>query len=296
VYYALDIQTDGAERVQYNNADMPLYARQGQLASFQNYAAACHWHDDVEFIVNLKGHMSYNVNGQIIVIGEGEGLFVNADQLHYGFSEDGSDCEFLCVLFSPRLLCVNLFAEQKLVAPIIRNNAFPYSIIQASSDWETKLLFDLKHLFTLINDGEPLSLIKASIYLYGIWAGLFENMPDISTQGIPTDKHLVSLRQMMEFVHIHYSEKITLPKIAEAGCVCQSNCCVIFNKYLHQTPIQYLTSYRLKMGARMLLENKLNITEIACSCGFGSSSFFAETFKKTYRCSPTKYLKNLTTK
>lgn len=289
MYYALDVKTNGAERIKYNNTDMPLYARQGRLSSFRNYAAACHWHDDVEFIITQKGYMRYNVNGQTIVIEEGEGLFVNAEQLHYGCSEDGSDCEFLCILFSPRLLCVNRYMEQKCVAPLIRNAAFPYSIIQPYSKWEMKMLCDLKHLFTLINDSKPLAIIEAGECLHSIWAGLFKNMPASSPQDSSTDKHLASLRLMMEFIHANYSHKITLLMIAKSGGVCQSNCCVIFNRFLHKTPIQYLTSYRLQSGANMLLENKLNITEIASACGFRSSSFFSETFKKIYNCTPTKY-------
>ena len=40
--------------------------------------------------------MSYNVNGTIVRLGEGEGIFVNARQLHYGFSEERTECDFLC--------------------------------------------------------------------------------------------------------------------------------------------------------------------------------------------------------
>jgi AraC-like DNA-binding protein len=54
---------------------------------------------------------------------------------------------------------------------------------------------------------------------------------------------------MIGFLQKHYCEKITLSDIATAGKVCQSNCCAIFNEYLHQTPIQYLIGYRLNKSA-----------------------------------------------
>jgi len=67
----LEIFSDMSERLNYNLPDFPLYVRKGELRQFDRYAAACHWHPDIEFISILDGTMDYFVNNQISHIGRG---------------------------------------------------------------------------------------------------------------------------------------------------------------------------------------------------------------------------------
>lgn len=48
-------------------------------------------------------------------------------------------------------------------------------------------------------------------------------------------------------------------------------------------------SYRLKLGADLLQTTGLSVTEIAYQVGFSNASYFAEAFRKTYRCTPVEY-------
>ena len=64
--------------------EYPIYIRHSCLSSYPGYAAPPHWHDDIEFIIILKGGMTYNVNGKLIDLASGEGIFVNSRQMHFG--------------------------------------------------------------------------------------------------------------------------------------------------------------------------------------------------------------------
>lgn len=59
------INPDNSEKVQYNTDDFPVYVRRSALSTYPNYTAVSHWHDDIELIAVLSGHMLYNVNGEI---------------------------------------------------------------------------------------------------------------------------------------------------------------------------------------------------------------------------------------
>ena len=52
---ALEVFSDMSERLNYNVPGFPIYARKGELRHFDRYAAACHWHPDLEFILILNG-------------------------------------------------------------------------------------------------------------------------------------------------------------------------------------------------------------------------------------------------
>ena len=100
------IKEDYSEKVQYNDPDYPVYIRRNFLSTYPHYAAPSHWHEDIELIAVLSGQMKYSVNGEIIDLKEGEGIFVNSRQMHFGFSDTNAECEFLCTLFHPMLLCI----------------------------------------------------------------------------------------------------------------------------------------------------------------------------------------------
>lgn len=75
--------------------------REALLSQYPEYRAPSHWHDDIEFICVLSGGMKYNVNGEIVNLKKGEGIFVNSGQMHSGFSDNG-------LLFSGTAACIAL--------------------------------------------------------------------------------------------------------------------------------------------------------------------------------------------
>src|SRR4051812_41784515 len=100
----LEVFSDLSERLNYNLPDFPLYVRKGRLRHFDRFAAACHWHPDLEYILVLDSSMEYFVNGKILHLAKDDGIFVNSKRLHYGFSADKTDCSFIVVVVHPSLL------------------------------------------------------------------------------------------------------------------------------------------------------------------------------------------------
>ena len=119
------LNSDASENVAYNNPAFPAYIKKGQLSNYPDFRAVSHWHDDFEFILILEGEMSYDVNGQKFTLQTGEGIFVNSRRFHYGFSDAHTECFFLCILLSPRLLSVNTYLIQNCLNPLIQNTHFP---------------------------------------------------------------------------------------------------------------------------------------------------------------------------
>lgn len=96
--------SDLSERIDYNIPDLPIYARRDALSSFPDYRCPCHWHRDLEFIHVISGQMQYFVNGAIVTLEAGNGLVVNSNRLHYGFSPQQRQCWFTCVVVDLELL------------------------------------------------------------------------------------------------------------------------------------------------------------------------------------------------
>ena len=70
-----------------------------------------------------------------------------------------------------------------------------------------------------------------------------------------------------------------------------------FKKAFSISPIAYLQDIRLQNAVSMLLSDYYSVEEIAQKCGYGSSSYFIQAFKKANGYSPQKwkelYFKNM---
>ena len=60
---------------------------------------------------------------------------------------------------------------------------------------------------------------------------------------------------------------------------------------MNDTPVNFLINYRLKLGAQLLRDSDMSVTNIAYQAGFANVSYFVEAFHKVYRCQPLEYRK-----
>lgn len=96
----LTIHSDSSESLHYNMDHFPLYTHKDELCNY-DYQALVHWHPDLEFIYIEKGTMDYYINGKTVRMNQGDGIFVNSQRLHYGFSHEHNECTFIALVISP---------------------------------------------------------------------------------------------------------------------------------------------------------------------------------------------------
>lgn len=283
----LDLRDDLSEKVRYDYSEYPIYIRHAFLSSYPNYAAPIHFHDDLEFIIVLSGTMKYNVNGEIVVLNKGEGIIINARQLHCGFSDDEMECEFLCILLHPILLCFSYSFENEYVIPFISTSNIAYIKLNAETVWQKTVYRELQTIYEV--RGSQTASLKILLSFLKIWDLLLDNTSSVNTAKRMPSADLSVLKNMVGYIQKNYGEKITLSDIAAAGAVGQSKCCKIFGRYLGQTPGAYLNHYRLEESVKLLQNSNLSVTEIACAVGFGGASYYAEAFRKWAGKSPREY-------
>lgn len=288
----IDINQDRSENVFYDKAGYPAYIRKGYLSSYPDYTAQSHWHDDIELILVLSGHMLYNINGEIIVLHEKEGVFVNTRQLHFGYSDDSSECIFICILLHPMLLCSSRSIEKNYVVPLLSDEHIPFYHFKGYSTWENRILASIRKIYNVRN--EQVSELKIQRELCDIWITLCENILSLQKDAVSHTHHLSALKNMISYISEHYRDKISLENIAKAGNVGKTGCCTIFKKYTNRTPLEYTTQFRLRKSIDLLTQTDMTVLEISDEVGFSGASYFTETFRKRYGCTPSEYRKNAT--
>ncbi len=282
----IELKDDRSEKVHYDSLNYPIYIRRAMLSQCLNFRAPSHWHDDIELIYIINGFMDYNVNGNIIRLHEDEGIFINSRQVHYGFSNERKDCDYICILFHPLLLCTTPAYEQEFVSPIINNDALPYIKLNKNNNWQSEILKQIYAIYE--NRHKNAAPLACQAAFSAIWFYLCDNLP-VETVPKKQSGNLTIIRNMVGYIQKNYAETITLKEIAAAGSVGESKCCQLFKKFLSQTPISYLNQYRLNKSLTYLRKSDLTVSEIALIVGFGSASYYAETFRKFYQQSPSEF-------
>ena len=280
----LSIMHDGSEQIHYQKSAIPIYICCGDLIHFSNMTALCHWHEDVELLMPTVGYLNYNINGTIIRVEQGDAIFINSRQMHYGFSADGSDCQYICICFKPDLLNVHPYLYDNFVRPIIQNTGLPYLQLHKKNTDHSRILTLIQEMAQM-QERNMILIAK----LCELWQGVYESAN--VTMIAPADRNVDILKEMLAYISTHYSERMNMAELAPAAGVCRSRCCQIFQKYMGTTPNVFITSYRLERAMELLRETNLSVTEIASACGFNSSSYFTESFVKYKGCTPTEYRK-----
>ena len=274
-----------SENVWYNYPEYSAYLDVLSSEKIPGGPQMLHWHDDVEFMLMRSGTAEHTVNGETVTLRPGEGIFINARQMHY--STPVGRTEKLCIRLNPRVLCMSPFFESTYVLPVTQNTNMPYLRLTPEVDWQKRLLISLQEMHRQCQG--PTAHLRIQGLFCFIWSMLYENMPECSRINRSSADDLAAAEAMIEFIERHYPEKLTLAQIAEAGHVCESKCCRLFGKYLHKTPNLYLTHYRLGKAAERLAATGQSVTEIAFACGFSGASYFAETFRRCFGLSPKEY-------
>ena len=237
----------------------------------------------------MSGRMKYNVNGDITELEEGDGIFVNAGQMHFGFSDEEQECDFICILLHPVLLSSLPAYENDFIKPLLRNSRLPFLKLCSDTGWHREIL---SHLYLIYHNRESSLAPLEVLYAFAaIWVQLIRHLPESDKKKPRKSQDLLIIKNMVRFIQNNYRKKISLAEIAASGAVGQSKCCRLFARYFSRTPNEYLTHYRLRKSMELLHDTDMSITEIALSTGFGSASYYAETFRRKLGKSPKEYRK-----
>jgi AraC family L-rhamnose operon regulatory protein RhaS len=144
---------------------------------------------------------------------------------------------------------------------------------------------------------ERASVSWLAVYLNELLLQLLSLLRD---QQAPLDQRLTQTQRTVELFWAdlrgnpeHLALEWTVPRMA-AQCGLGVTQFLQYSKQLtNMTPAQFLNYCRTEAAAKMLRDNgSTSVTDIALSCGFSSSQYFASVFRRHYGCTPNDYRHN----
>jgi AraC-like DNA-binding protein len=101
-----------------------------------------------------------------------------------------------------------------------------------------------------------------------------------------SDKHLSKAIQAM---HSSLDESWSVESLAREACMSRSAFALKFRSVLGQTPLEYLTQWRMYRAGAMIRSKNTSFSEVASAVGYGSESSFSRVFRREMGAAPREY-------
>lgn len=97
--------------------------------------------------------------------------------------------------------------------------------------------------------------------------------------------------KFLEYVNKHYKEHISVKDFSHSIFMSHTGFLLKFKREVGVPPSDYITSFRLKTAAELLLNTHYTISEIASLSGYENVYYFSNAFKNHFSVSPGQYRK-----
>lgn len=105
----------------------------------------------------------------------------------------------------------------------------------------------------------------------------------------PTPAVLHAVEQGKRYVEAHYTEDITLERVAQEVSLTPYYYSKIFSRVVGQSLVDYLASFRVEKAKQMLADPAVSIKEACFSVGYNDPNYFSRVFKKVTGQTPTEF-------
>lgn len=245
-----------------------------------------HRHNDIELNLVLKGSMNLNVGSSNYTLKEKEMIFINSNELHYVTSTH-DECIFAVIHINTNYL--------ESIYPGFRNLFFKCNHL-FSDEISSFLGYCICKMICELDNKEKGYQFTIMSVVNELMAYLIKNFKYISKedQNNLIDKNNVKkLEDILDYVNKHYSEKISLQKIAEERYINYFYLSHLFKDEAGISFKKYLNHIRLEKALEYLTDTQKKVTEIANSCGFSSANLLNKLFKEKHGFSISEYRRNI---
>ena len=262
-----------------------------------------HWHEEMEIIYIKSGALTLLLPAKTYHLNAGDCFIINSNILHY--ISAAPECELQSLVYHPKLVAGEKESafSVKYILPLINHPSFDGYYLDGETGQEQIGCF--ARAFEALAGDVPGFEFTVRENVSRICLFLCRQFPETDGNGktgsgmgnragtrAGLNQDNLRMQEMLEFIHHHYQENISLSDVAGAAALGERECLRCFRRNLRMSPMQYALKYRVMRGAELLLrEPSRSISETAVSCGFDSPSHFSKMFKRFYSCTPREYRK-----
>lgn len=268
-----------------------------QIVESAGETAFVHSHNYIELLYCFGGEFNIWLDGKYFEFKNGDMVVINSHEVHcINCICPEKNGGYICIRFTPDILygSTQKLLELKYVLPFLTNHNPPQKIFNTSEIENTEVPMLINRIYSeyISNQYACELAIRSDIYRIFLWILRYWKSNGLDTEK-KIDIDLASkLQPALDYISSHFNETLTAEFMAEYANMSYSYFSRIFKQLIGKGFSEYLNFIRITESEKLLLTTDMNITEIALSVGFSTSSYFIRQFK-LYKNIPPKQFKKI---
>lgn len=269
----------------------PRFAIEQTLRTVPFSMSADHVHQAHEIYYLLSGERYYYINQRVYALQKGDLIWISKHDFHRTSNKGSGSHERILINFDEALLASSMPAapagdQSRLLLP-------EKSFLLRPSVEEQR---ELEQLFRQMLEEYHQEHACRHLYLQSLLLQLLIRIHRIQSAAPDTIAPERSEKQqrvysVIEYLHTHYAEKLSLEQLAGHFYISSTYLCRIFKQTTDFTLIEYLQDIRVQQARAYLRETSWKVTAIAEKTGFDSIAHFGRVFKHFTGYTPLQYRK-----
>jgi len=255
---------------------------------YGDHPQGAHFHPYYEIGYLLSGNRQMTINNAFYTMEAGDMVLITKEAVHKGsmVAKEGEVMEW-----------IGLYIPERYFEPIIDaignemlSIAFKQGVIRIPKSRRDFIENILRNMRVEYNKVDDMSKILVGNYFLELMVYIIRFCQRGEINFVPKQNEIMA--DVVEYMYKNYYENLTLENMAHKYGFSLAHFSRRFKECTGCRFKEYLVSIRLKEACNLLLNTKKSITEIASLCGFESSNYFGDAFKKIKGVSPAIYRKS----
>lgn len=259
---------------------------------YLTFQPSVHVHSDFEISMVLKGTVRFMIGKKSILINQGNGIFINTNQLHSVVPVD-SDSSVMTIRFSDKFVVPSTSPAMfnSCISPVINHDSLKYLLISKENPWHYNMLEYMERIKELYSKKEDTMALAIHIYLCSIWQDIMTECKHIriETSYVCDAIYDGDMKEILIYIHDHLSETISIDMLSTVSAMGKNEIFRLFRHHFNCSPMEYINNSRITRAIELITCTDMNITEICYNCGFNSQSYFGKKFKEATGFSAKQY-------
>ena len=246
-------------------------------------------YNDYEVYYLLEGERCYFIGTKIYHLKQGSLVFVRRNVIHKtALSREAHHNRILLEISRSYLESVFAITGELTLHDFFQDDCIILSLESEEQNFITELLLALGRELGTKNSGFRL-LAKSLVAELFIYAKRMENKTNPSASSRTDDPRHRQIEQIACYIAENCCSPLSLNSIAEQFYMNKCYLSRIFKEITGFTVNGYLHARRIQKARSLLIQNSMNISEVAEAAGYENLTYFERVFKKHTGMSPLEY-------
>lgn len=243
-----------------------------------------HFHEFYQIYYVRKGIVVHHVNGQVTKVMRGD-CFIIPPLTTHRIEIDPLEAEFSSFSFFESFVPTYLLGQEltKRLFAIINTGD-----LRGRLSLNSKEMLRMEKFMSMAHE----EFEEAEDGYLPLLQGMLASILIILSRAYQRDKadeHSPVMLETLEYVNVHFAEKLTAHSVAQRCYLSESTFYRTFKQLTGYSFKEYLTVLRIRQACILLRDKTIPITTVALECGYSNYSAFYRSFVQQLQISPHEY-------